>query len=110
MPRRKWVWDPEVNDLVEVSTEYVQPERVAPDIAPEFKEFRSPVDGTVISGRRALREHNKRNRVTNSSDFTETWKQAAKERERLYTGDPRFDQKRRKEALIRAYDTLSRKR
>jgi hypothetical protein len=69
---------------------------------PDIPEFVSPVDGSVITGRAALREHNKRHNVTNVADFTNQWANQAKERERMYSGDKGFDAKRRKDAIIRA--------
>lgn len=70
----------------------------------DIEPFRSPVDGSVIIGRKSLREHNKRNGVTNAADFTETWKSAAKERERIFNGDKSFDRKERIEALKHAFE------
>ena len=69
---------------------------------PDIEPFVSPIDGKVITGRAALREHNKRYEVTNVADYTNEWKQKAKERERMLSGDREFDRKRRKEAIIRA--------
>lgn len=54
------------------------------DITP----FVSPVDGSVISDRKGLREHNKRNNVVNADEFSpEHYEKAAKERARTYTGE-----------------------
>lgn len=69
---------------------------------PDIEPFVSPVDGTLITGRAALREHNKRHNVTNVADFKNEWANKAKERERMLSGDRGFDAKRRKEAIIRA--------
>lgn len=79
-------------------------------IMPDIPDFVSPVDGSVVHGRRGLREHNKRNNVTNAADFTDQWKRQAQERAKLFTPGAGFDAKRRKEALIRAYDQLSTRR
>ena len=50
--------------------------------------FVSPVDGSVISDRKQLREHNKRNNVVNSSEFDQGFlDRKRKERDRLYTGE-----------------------
>lgn len=43
-------------------------------------------DGTDISTRTKHREYMKRNNLAMTSDFTETWKQAQKEREALRSG------------------------
>lgn len=79
-------------------------------VMPDIEPFVSPVDGTVITGRKALREHNKRHNVTNAADYRETWREAAKRRERFLSGDPSFDQARRKESLIKAYDQTFRRK
>lgn len=76
----------------------------------DIESFVSPVDGTIVTGRAALREHNKRHNVTNVADFTGEWERKAKERAAMYSGDKNFDAKRRKEALIRSYDKLMRKK
>lgn len=78
---------------------------ICPDISP----FKSVVDGTVITGRRALREHNKRNNVTFTEDFNGEWETKRKERDRMYGGDPTYDRTRRIEHVKRAVDKLSRR-
>lgn len=78
-------------------------------IMPDIEPFVSTVDGKVISGRRALREHNKRHGVTNAADFTNYWAKKAEERASFYSGDPKYDRKRRIEKLVHAYDKLSRR-
>ena len=74
------------------------------EIMLEITPFISPVDGSIVSSRRKLAEHNKRNNVTNAADFTETWKRAAKERAAFYEGRSTVDRKNRIEALKNAYD------
>lgn len=54
-------------------------------IIPDLPDFRSPVDGTTITGRASLREHNKRNNVTFAADFKETWDQKRMERDIHYS-------------------------
>lgn len=50
--------------------------------------FVSPIDGSVISDRKSLREHNKRHGVVNSAEFNpEYLEKKKKERERLYNGE-----------------------
>jgi hypothetical protein len=50
--------------------------------------FVSPVDGSVVSDRAQLREHNKRNNVVNCSEFDGAEQNKRREeRERLYTGE-----------------------
>jgi hypothetical protein len=57
-------------------------------ISGDIESFVSPVDGTVISDRKQLREHNKRNNVVNTQEFSQDFlDQKRKERERHYTGE-----------------------
>lgn len=77
---------------------------------PDVEPFKSPVDGTVVTGRKSLREHNLRNNVTNAADFKETWANAAKERERLFTADPSLGRRERIEALKHAWEKHRRRK
>jgi hypothetical protein len=53
----------------------------------DIESFVSPVDGTVISDRKQLREHNKRNNVGNADEFTpEFFARKAQERADFYQG------------------------
>lgn len=99
--RRVFIFDETLRRMVErpiVKTE------IFPEIMPDIADFVSTVDGSVIHGRRSLREHNKRHSVTNASDFTETWKKDEKRRvERLAGQD---HDRSRTEAVARAYNQL----
>lgn len=95
---------------MEVPTDSVQVRPDAPMVMKDIDPFKSPVDGSVIIGRRSLREHNKRNNVTHADDFKNYWKEKEKERERFRTGDPTVGRKERIQALVDAYDKLSRRR
>ena len=79
---------------------------IMPDLAP----FVSPVDGKVISGRKAMRDHFKQHGVTNTADYTDEWARKKKEREQFYTPGGGYDRERRIEALKYAYDKHSRRR
>jgi hypothetical protein len=76
---------------------------ICPDITP----FKSVVDGSTISGRAALREHNKRNDVTFTEDFRGTWAASRKARDQMYSGDSSFDRKRRVEAIRQSVEQHS---
>tara|TARA_R110000803_G_scaffold67205_2_gene128854 strand:+ start:108 stop:443 length:336 start_codon:yes stop_codon:yes gene_type:complete len=66
-----------------------------------FDPFVSPVDGSVISDRKQLREHNLRNNVVNTSEFGEKhWEDKKKERERLYNGEHTPAEKWKRKAEI----------
>jgi len=75
---------------------------------PDIPDFVSPIDGKVVNGRAGLREHNKIHNVTNMADFQGEWAAKAKERERFLSGDSAYD-RRRKEAIRRAFDKLNRR-
>lgn len=75
----------------------------------DIEPFKSIVDGSIITGRAALREHNLRNNVTFSEDYRDEWATKAKERERMYAGDRTFDQKRRVEAIRGAVEKHTRR-
>lgn len=54
----------------------------------DIQAFVSPVDGSVISDRKQLREHNERHGVVNAAEFSpEFVAQKQKERERLFKGE-----------------------
>ena len=54
----------------------------------DIESFISPVDGSIISDRKQLREHNKRNNVVNCHEFDQGFlDRKRKERERIYTGE-----------------------
>jgi hypothetical protein len=74
------------------------------EVIKDIEPFKSPVDGSIIIGRKSLREHNIRNNVTNVADFKETWAKAEKERERFYKGDASYDRAHRIEALKHAFE------
>lgn len=69
----------------------------------DINPFVSTVDGSIISGRAALREHNRRNHVTSTEDFKEEWAAKAVERAKIFTGGSGRDSQNRREALARNY-------
>lgn len=72
-------------------------------IMPDIEPFVSPIDGSVISGRRALEAHNRRHNVTNVADFKNEWEAKAKERAKVFTPGSGHDRQKRREALARNY-------
>jgi hypothetical protein len=52
----------------------------------DIEAFVSPVDGKVVTGRAALRDHNKRHGVTNVADFKNEWATAYQKRADFYQG------------------------
>lgn len=57
-------------------------------------------DGTAINSRKKHREYMKANNLTLADDYKQTWAQAAKEREKHFTGQA--DKPARREAIERA--------
>lgn len=101
--RRRYRQNPKTLEMELVSDNLAPVERgvlICPDITP----FVSVVDGTIVTGRRALREHNLRNEVTFTEDFKGHWEAKEKEREQIFSGDSRFDRKRRVEKIRAAYE------
>lgn len=73
----------------------------------DIESFVSPIDGSVISDRKQLREHNKRHGVVNSAEFNpEYLEKKKKEREDLHQGIRQPDQIRRDKMEI--WETIHR--
>jgi len=106
--RRRYRQNPKTLEMELVSDNTVRERGIL--ICPDIEPFKSSIDGSTISGRAALRNHNKRHDVTNPADFTNHWQQTARERERMYTGDPSFDRKRRTEAVRQAVEKHEQRR
>lgn len=105
--RRRYRQDPKTLEMVEITND--TPSRgliIMGDIEP----FVSTVDGSVVSGRAALRAHNKRNNVTNPADFKDEWAKARERREAFFKGDPKIDQARRIEAIKHAVEKHTRRK
>ena len=103
MPKRgSYVQDPDTGKLVPKS-EYVPKEvkrREWAAIHGPIEPFVSPVDGTVISDRKQLREHNKRHGVTNTADYGPEWfKRKAEERNAHILGKSKEAKAARVEAI-----------
>lgn len=71
---------------------------------PDLEPFVSPVDGSIISGRAALREHDKRHGVTNVADFKSQWEKQGGDRAKLFTPGAGYDRERRVETIKRAFE------
>lgn len=87
MPRRRFVWDPDLKELVEVSTDYDQPARNDGSLWNDrHYENLQATDGTDISSRAKHREYMKRNGLTTADDFKQEWAKAEKRRDEYRTG------------------------
>ena len=100
--RKRYIQDPQTGKLVEASV-YRRPTHF---IQGEIEPFKSPIDGSVISSRKELAEHNRRHNVTQDS-FNEAFAAREREKEAFYSADKSYDSKRRKAALKFAIDSLS---
>jgi hypothetical protein len=56
MPRQRWVQDPKSLQLIP-EDQWVPQYNDGIMIAPDLPDFVSPIDGTVVRGRRGMREH-----------------------------------------------------
>ena len=87
MPRRKFVWDPDIKELVEVSPDYEQPSRNDGALWNDrHYDGLKATDGTDISSRSKHREYMKKNGLTTADDFKETWNKAGQQRAEYYQG------------------------
>ena len=60
--RRRWVWDDETKELVEVDrSPHRDRSHAGSYVIMDVEPFKSPVDGTVIKSRRHMRDYMKRN-------------------------------------------------
>lgn len=65
------------------------------------KPFTAP-DGTVIDSRKKHREYMKRNNLTTADDYTNTWKEAQKQKEAFFTGNDKRESEQRKRDIADA--------
>ena len=85
--RRRFVWDRELKELVEVSVDYVQPTRQDGSLWNDrHYEGLVATDGTDISSRAKHREYMKRNNLTTIDDFKGEWSKSRQARDNYYTG------------------------
>lgn len=103
MTRRRYRYDEETKSMVEIGADWDDTPRRAP-VATEALTYGNlqATDGTPLDSRRKHREYMQQNGLALTTDFTETWKQAEKQRDRNRTGD--FDHAARKEAIARAIE------
>jgi len=69
----------------------------------DVKPFRSPIDGTLISSRAALRSHNKKHGVTDPRDYGDQWfSRKQKERDLALTSSSKEQRRDRVEQIQKA--------
>ena len=91
MTRRKWVYDEELREMVEVTPGYTPKRRdealnhLGGLWGDRHYDGMRATDGEDISSRKKHREYMKRKGVTTADDFKESWAKAREARERYYT-------------------------
>jgi hypothetical protein len=63
----------ERNKLAKVQKETTRATNKSAQVLKSFEEFKSTVDGAIVSDRRQLREHNERNGVTDARDYSDNY-------------------------------------
>lgn len=104
MTRRRYVWDNEAQQLVEVSPDFVPTPRI--ELMPEESFVyggQRATDGTPIDTRKRHRDYMKARGLAMASDFTETWAKARAERDAHYSGAKSSE---RREAVERSIHHL----
>jgi len=97
--RKGWIQHPITHELIE-RDKYVRPKELQHAIFDDYKPFVSPIDGSVIGGRRDYAEHCKKHGVVNAAEFDSHWDKKAQERARVYNGESsRQEAQARKERL-----------
>ena len=83
----RWRQDKDTGEFIPIDKAAIRQDSGGASVHGDIASFVSPVDGTVISDRKQLREHNKRNNVVSSDEFTpEFYAGKAKERADFYQG------------------------
>lgn len=100
--RGSWVQDAKTGEFIDKSERYVaDPE--APMVWASPEEFRSPIDGQMISDRGQLRRHNTKHGVTNIADYGQGYfERKAGERESVLRGNSRAAKDERVDTIKRA--------
>jgi len=84
----RWKQDAKTGKLIPIDEAARRADRTAAVSVNNFDAFVSPVDGTLIRNMRDYREHNRRNNVVPSSEFSpEFIERKAKERADFFTGN-----------------------
>ncbi len=82
----RWRQDKETGKLIPVDEAAAR--RDFHSIHGDIEPFRSPVDGSVITDRKQLRDHNKRNNVVHADEFSpEFYERKAEERRKFFAAE-----------------------
>jgi len=100
--RGSWVQDAKTGEFIDKSERYVA-DPDAPMVLGSPEEFRSPIDGQMISDRGQLRRHNAKHGVTNIQDYGSGYfDRKASERQAILRGDSRAAKDERVDTIKRA--------
>ena len=83
---------------------YVRPKEAQHSIFGDIESFVSPIDGSVITGRKGYAEHCRKHGVVNAAEFDSEWKRKAEQRESFYKGDRSKEEIRQSRQQI--YETI----
>ena len=108
MTKSSWIVNPEPPYNLIPKDEYIPKKERGLMIMPDLPDFVSPIDGTIVKGRKGYREHCREHNVTGASDFTNEWKENAKRRKNLTKS--KEEKARRIEAIKEALEVHSRRR
>lgn len=97
-----YVQCPETGKLVPRETLAPTPRPNAPMVMKGHEPFKSPIDGSIISTRQQLADHNKKHGVTNVSDYSPGYIEK-KARERVNAGEKMIKETRRSDI----YDAIN---
>ena len=103
IPKFEWT-EEDAERLIEKSWDDVE-RRQAPlaIVKGKFDAFVSPVDNSVITSQRQLDQHNKRNNVVDSREFSQAYyDRKAAERAKLFDPESGHDSKQRKKDIVDA--------
>jgi len=100
--RGSWVQDAKTGEFIDKSERRtIDPD--APMVLGALEEFRSPIDGQMISDRGQLRRHNAMHGVTNIADYGQGYfDRKAGEREAVLRGNSRAAKEERVDTIKRA--------
>lgn len=102
----RWRYDKDSKSMVEIGSDWTDTERRAPVATEElvYGNVGPATDGAPLNSRRKHRDYLQQNNLALASDYTETWKQAAKRREDFFAGRHKHEGLR--EAIGRAVDKV----
>lgn len=100
MSRKRYRYDLTLKGLVEIPDDWQPIPRVQVMPGTCYDGQRAQ-DGTDISSRQKHHDWMRRNNLADTSDFTQAWAKAKRERERVFSGEA--DKPQRRAALERAF-------